>query len=361
MHTLYLFDARVRYVCGMSTSIESTLNDRQLRLWGIPVSVLALLIAQMQVYFPGRYDLFWKYALISILYTGLLWEVSRWLLIKIRIRFPGLTGTRKRILTTLVVFTLAIAIGQSIVIGLIILFDIKPPTWTSFGQTWIINFLSSLFFIVLVGGIYEAQYFFVHYVSTLHKSEGLKKQQVQQQLEALKNKVNPHFLFNALTTLSALIGEDRHRAERFVDELSRVYRYLLRAGRSNTTSLGEELQFLQSYIYLMKSRFESAGFEVAGLDAASFRRRDVLESTIPVLSLQNAVDFMVRTRHAPLQIQVDLSENALLISSRNKPKKLSFDQPENDWLHLQLNGATIQTNGDTVQIAIPISNKPVSE
>lgn len=113
-----------------------------------------------------------------------------------------------------------------------------------------------------LSSIYEAIYFFDQYKIARQKAEQLQTNQAQQKLDALKSRVNPHFLFNSLTTLSALIGEDPRRAEQFVDELSKVYRYLLRAGRQPLATLAEELQFAQSYSFLLKNRFEAGAFTV---------------------------------------------------------------------------------------------------
>ena len=60
------------------------------------------------------------------------------------------------------------------------------------------------------------------------EAENLKKENLQSQLEGLKGQVNPHFLFNSLNSLSSLISEDPEKAEKFLDEMSKVYRYLLR-------------------------------------------------------------------------------------------------------------------------------------
>jgi len=91
-------------------------------------------------------------------------------------------------------------------------------------------------------------FIFSQYKLAIQKAELLKRQQAQKKLDALKSRVNPHFLFNSLTTPSALISEDTRLAEQFVDELSKVYRYLQRAGRQPEASLNDEPQFAKSYV-----------------------------------------------------------------------------------------------------------------
>ena len=78
---------------------------------------------------------------------------------------------------------------------------------------------------------------------------------MQSQLEGLKDQVNPHFLFNSLNSLSSLISEDPEKAEKFLDEMSKVYRYLLRTNEEGLTTLESEMQFIQSYFHMLKTRY----------------------------------------------------------------------------------------------------------
>ena len=74
----------------------------------------------------------------------------------------------------------------------------------------------------------EGIYRFESWKTNLEETEKLKLTYKQSQLIGLKSQVNPHFLFNSLNSLSGLIQEDKERAEKFLDEMSKVYRYLLR-------------------------------------------------------------------------------------------------------------------------------------
>ena len=344
-----------------------TLNDKYLRLFGIPISVIALLLAQMPFFYRGRWDLFWKYAVIGIVFTGLMWEISRLILIRVRRRFPDVARTKQRVGWMFLLFVVQMGIGQAFITKAVFSMNLAQIATLSFFEIWLINFAWSLFFIVVISSTYEAIYFFGQYKLAIQKAEHLKKQQVQQQLDTLKNRVNPHFLFNCLTTLSALIGEDAVRAERFVDELSKVYRYLLRAGRQSTATLGDELQFAESYTFLLKNRFETGAFS---FDASHCRgdlksprqyatQYATLDRQLPVLSLQNALDYLVRTQNAPLHLRVDALEKHLRISGQNQPKALSFDASDNDWRQLEGNGAKQEVQLGHISILIPFtSNTP---
>lgn len=339
----------------MSNATAEVLQDKHLRLWGIPLSVAGLLFSQMPIFFPGRWDLLWKYMVISIPYATLIWEASRWFLIRLRRRYPALEQTRERAIGILLTFGLVAAIGQMLITGAVMALKLEAPMWVSPLQTWLTNFACSLFFIVVIGGLYEAKYFFGQYKDALQKAEHLKKQQAQQQLDTLKSRVNPHFLFNSLTTLSALIGEDAPSAERFVDELAKVYRYLLRAGRQPMATLGEELQFADAYLFLLKTRFEDGAFSLH-VHRQSGGHGVPTEMHLPALALQNALDYLVRTQNTPLRICVEVLANNLLITCENRPKTLAFDVPDNDWAHLENNGAARDVHADQLQISIPFTS-----
>ena len=328
----------------------TSLNDRYLRLIGIPIAVFALLMSQMPISFPGRYDLLWKYFVLSVISTWLLWEGARYMWIRIRKQFPGLEQTPRRILIMLAVFTLEVAIGQAMVTGLIIYFHLESPSWVSAERTWLVNFAFSLFFVALVAGIYEAQYFFSQYRLALQKAEHLKTRQTQQKLEALKSRVNPHFLFNSLTTLSALIGEDAAQAERFVDELSKVYRYLLRAGRQTEVTLPEELQFVESYAFLIKNRFSEEAFSLK-IQLQPPAQPQVL---LPALTLQNAVDYLVRTQNTPLHITLEWQDRQLLMKCLNLPKVRSVEVVDHDWRQLSTQGVTLDHDDQFFYLNIPL-------
>lgn len=338
----------------MSNLSANTLNDKQLRLWGIPLSVFLLLIVQMPVYFPGRWDLLWKYIAISVPYTSLIWEIARWLLIRVRHRYPAIEQTRKRVLGMFLSFFGVVCVGQAMVTALVMVLKLESPAWVSPLQTWLINMTCSMFFIALIGGVYEAMYFFGQYKSVIQKGQHLKTQQSQQKLDALKNRVNPHFLFNSLTTLSALIGENAPRAEQFVDELSKVYRYLLRAGRQHLVTLGEEVQFADSYVFLLKNRFEEGAFSFH-LMLESPQHDDRM---LPALSFQNTLDYLVRTQHVPLYITAQVMEDQLKIMCQHHPKSLSVEMLGNDWQQLAASGAKQVVQAGQMTICIPFTAYP---
>jgi len=102
-------------------------------------------------------------------------------------------------------------------------------------------------------------YFGVHFLRAWKKSElqseRLQKDQVKSQLDALKNHLDPHFLFNNLNILSALIDKSKEDSKRFVEKFAEVYRFLLKNKATELVDLANELQFLDSYMFLIQCRF----------------------------------------------------------------------------------------------------------
>ena len=183
-------------------------------------------------------------------------------------------------------------------------------TWAYVGLGIINIFLTFLF---------EGVARFEQWKQNLKETEQLKLAYKQSQLQALKSQVNPHFLFNSLNSLSSLISEDEERAEKFLDELSKVYRYMLRNDDDQLVSLGTELQFTQSYFYLLKARY-GEGIHLT----VNVEERDK-EKCLPPLSLQvlieNAFTQNAISKASPLSISVlSGSDNCIIIKNNIQPK-----------------------------------------
>jgi two-component system LytT family sensor kinase len=140
-------------------------------------------------------------------------------------------------------------------------------------------------------------------------------------LLSLKRQVNPHFLFNCFNTLSSLISEDEREAEKFLDEMTRVYRYLLKGDEEQLVSVKEELRFIQSYLYLNSTRFGSA------LQVDIRIREEDEEKKLPPLSLQVVLENIIYqnafSKSSPMTISIYTNnKNALVIKNTLHPKPI---------------------------------------
>jgi two-component system, LytTR family, sensor kinase len=110
-----------------------------------------------------------------------------------------------------------------------------------------------IFPILLVS--FELVYQYAHARHTEKEKEKLEKEKLRAELNQLKGIINPHFLFNNLNSLSSLISDNPARAEIFLDELTSVFRYLLRNNNMELATLKQELQFIKSYYHLLQTRY----------------------------------------------------------------------------------------------------------
>lgn len=150
--------------------------------------------------------------------------------------------------------------------------------------------------------------------------EQLKTEKLQNSYNALMGQINPHFFFNSLNGLNALIrGGEQERTLTYLDELSNVFRYILQSNQKELVTLAEELQFVKAYTYLLGVRYEGKLFFSLQADPP------LLLWYLPILSIlplvENAVKHNVISKQYPLQIDVyTTSEHYLVVSNQTHPK-----------------------------------------
>jgi two-component system, LytTR family, sensor kinase len=183
----------------------------------------------------------------------------------------------------------------------------------------------------------------------------------QAQLQSLKNQVNPHFLFNNLSVLSALIPTDATASVEFVRQFSRVYRYVLKSHEKELVPLSEELSFVESYLFLLRTRFES-GLHVEVNVSEQCLEKYVLPVSVQML-VENAVKHNVVAKSRPLHVEI-ISLNDQSITVRNnlqtKPveeedsTKLGLSNINKRYQFLGRSGIAIEQSSDTFSVTIPL-------
>lgn len=300
------------------------LNDSLFRWIGIPVvAVLANFIFYRESCKLYNVSI-WKSQLAALIITILIWELNRQILIRVRRYFPDVSQTGKRILYSFIGYFIVsafIATGSAFVFN-------ATGLWNHVlsGQEVMHDFLLDMLFVLFVGGTYEALYFFRKWKSSFSETQELRKENLQSQLDSLKNQVNPHFLFNSLNTLSSLIDEDKAKAVLFVDELSRVYRYLLQNNDSDLTSLENELQFAKAYFFLLQTRF-GEGVKMDLNIGSECYSRNIPPLTLQIL-IENAVKHNQVSSVKPLRIQV-YTDGARNLCVENNLQKKILNVPSN--------------------------------
>lgn len=138
----------------------------------------------------------------------------------------------------------------------------------------------------------------------------LQKENLQSQYDVLKQQVNPHFLFNSLNVLTSLIKLEPDLAEKFSEQLSKVYRYVLENKDNELVDLNTELNFLDAYIFLLNIRF--VGKLQVNLNVPDENRNDKIIPLAMQLLIENAIKHNVMSKSNPLVIDIFIdNENRL--------------------------------------------------
>ncbi len=183
------------------------------------------------------------------------------------------------------------------------------------------DFLPTLGITLFISVFMHGRSFLNEWRNAAAEAERLKKEQIAAQYETLKNQVNPHFLFNSLNVLTALVHRDADQAEQFVRQMSKVYRYVLDSRNSETVPLEQEAEQLEAYVFLLKIRFNDS-FS-AKIDIQS------PQSPVVPLSLQmlveNAVKHNEASKENPLLVEVFEANGHIVVRNNFQPKSMVSD------------------------------------
>ena len=191
------------------------------------------------------------------------------------------------------------------------------------------------------------------------ETEKYKQESIQAQLENLKNQINPHFLFNNLSVLSSLVYKDQDKAVEFINQFSKVYRYLLDNKSRELVELQEELTFVRSYCFLLKIRFEdSLQFDFAIENEAQLK-------LIPPLALQilieNAIKHNEVSEENPLFVRIVSNEHQLVIRNNKQLRKkveisskMGLNNIISRYKHFTNQSVEIQSSDDYFEVKIPL-------
>lgn len=234
-------------------------------------------------------------------------------------KYPALNQTRKRILAKALVTVFVMTPGIYLIFLIYHYFGIFGYS-ISTEHLWQ-GAVMGLSVNIIFETLFEADYIFRKYKENAAENESLLKLSVNQEFDTLKSQVNPHFLFNCFNTLSSLISIDKARALQFLDELSKVYRYLLRSNQESICTLQTELNFIDSYFTLLQTRH-----------GESIRLRKNIEKQylsyfIPSLTLQliveNAVKHNTISKNDPLVIDIFTAGENKLVVNNNLQRRAS--------------------------------------
>lgn len=219
---------------------------------------------------------------------------------------------------------LAVILGLTFTISLIaprVYFWFAPlPPSLQANRSWamvkngIIGMLSTL----IGTGIYLAMSFFHHWKTKSLEAEQYKVAAVEAQIEALKSQLDPHFMFNSLNTLTELVEINSSKSLDFLKSFGQFYRYVLQIREHESVTLQEELDFADSYLFLLKTRFGEA-LQVDKNVAKTALNKHLPPMTLQLL-LENAVKHNVLTVSKPLRVSLSTDGQWLTVQNNLQPK-----------------------------------------
>jgi sensor histidine kinase YesM len=196
---------------------------------------------------------------------------------------------------------------------------ISPPeSWPSISKsvpyTVLISFTISL--------IFTAVGFFHAWKRSLLQAEKLKVEMLAYKYESLRNQINPHFLFNSLNVLSDLVYDDQAMAVKFIQQMSDLFRYVLDSRDKELVPLKDELEFVRSFTFLLKTRFEDKlNIEI---DVQANADDYIVPMTLQLL-IENAVKHNEVSEAFPLRIKVRKKDDFLEVENNLKLRQVGDD------------------------------------
>ncbi len=256
--------------------------------------------------------------IISILVTIAIWEGNLRLDAWLNRRYPWISNPARRVVLQGILSFIYSSLAMIIVSYITHLIIGKTPAGGN--ETMILMSLILSFMISLILLSFEVgTQFFRQWKTSLTEVERYKAESLQAQLRSLKSQVNPHFLFNNLSVLSSLVYKDPDKAVGFIDQLAKVYRYALDSGQNELSTLQQELKFLESYVFLIKIRFES------GISVKIETNPESLRKLMPPMALQLLIENAIKHNEAstenPLLISIIADEETLVVSNLLQPRK----------------------------------------
>jgi hypothetical protein len=274
--------------------------------------------------------------------------------------FPGIENTGKRILFAYMSHILITTFCAFLFLVSLDLLNVNPDVRFIYHPRLFYFFLFAWSGIIITALIFESLGFFALWRRASMEKEELKRLDIQTQYDMLKTQINPHFLFNSFNSLYSLIDEDIEKADLFIQEMSKVYRYLLQTNDESLTKLYKEIDFIKAYFFLLSTRFgESLKIDLRISE-------ELNDCWIPPLTLQllieNAVKHNVVSSDKPLLISVfQNDQNELVVQNNLQPKlknvasnKVGLENISKKFRLLKLPEIVINRSSSIFEVKLPL-------
>ncbi len=318
----------------------------------------------LNILFTGGNRLFgleialWQFFAAIIIMVTLVWEVNRGLFHLIEHR----DGPLARRLTPLVPFFLVSLVGVVLIAAAttyaaVALSDVpQAESWSQFKLALAFTFRINLF----LHTINAITYFNEKLKNTVLEAERLKTLSVESQFEALRNQINPHFLFNSLNVLSGIVHKDADLASDFIKQLANVYRYLLYNQENRTVSLRTEMEFIDAFVFLLKLRFADQVIIDQNIDDTVQDAFQLPPASVQLL-VENAIKHNVTSRKNPLRVGIFVEDDYLVVQNTLQrvpkttlPGGMGLNNIKMRYQHLVDRAVEVIDDGELFMVKLPL-------
>jgi sensor histidine kinase YesM len=264
-------------------------------------------------------------------------------------------GNIRFFLQLFIIIVYSLSVINGLYLGLKIYFTDGLPTLL---QLLVTNVYGALI-IIPMSSIYFGLYFLKSWNKSQLEAERLQKESAKAKFKALVNHLDPHFLFNNLNILSALIDIDTKQSQKYLEKFAEVYRVVLQTDNDQLVSLRKELEFVEAYIYLINIRFEDLlSIEIKIPESKK-------DAQLPPLTLQmlieNAMKHNIITEERPLSIKVSAAGNFLTIKNSLNQKPMEANNTGSGLENIAMryeyftdNKLVIENNGTEFIVKAPL-------
>ncbi|RZK62589.1 MAG: histidine kinase [Hymenobacter sp.] len=342
----------------MSLPPALPLRDRRLVLGGLVLISLVMVVAWHGGRFRSGLDFVGGWS-VALLYTATLGFGNRYLWQVLQRRLPRVEQTRPRLWWlggASVAYTSAATVGLTLALPLVL-----PGSPRVAGPQLLVISAVNLIPTLIGQLVYESRYTLRQWEENVRRADQLAQAQTQAQLDALAQQLDPHFLFNSLNTLAALIDPVDAPAQQYVEGLADVYRYVLLSRERPTVPLAEELAFVHTYVALQQVRFRDNVRVRYEIDPAALPRR-VAPLSVQLL-VENALKHNEASQARPLHLALHATAETLTVTNTYQPRPAGLAAGLGTGLanvrqRYALLGAarpvTVAQVGDTFTVALPL-------
>lgn len=276
---------------------------------------LVFIILNFIIYYKN-FDLynFVLSSLISIFYCFFLGFGNSILALILDFKFDWIEETSKRLFYTILLSILYISI-VCIGIDLLTIYFLDDA---NFHKIITIKHIAKNSIIIAISialsAFFHAMGFMQEWKISIQEKEELKKQNIVSQYEALKNQIDPHFFFNSLNTLSALIDEDKILSQKYIKNLSNIYRYVLDNNEDEISTVEDEIEFCKKYIFLQEIRFENCIKLKIDVDNTFINNKFILSLSLQII-IENIFKHNIISEEGPITIRISNTDKHLEISN----------------------------------------------